>query len=440
MISGVIALPLVFVTADESFALPKTAVMLAITGVLVAGLAAYAARSFRPLQGRPSLIASAFLALALLTLAATLVSRDPVGSLRGEPHQYQGLGATLSYGVAFTAAWVALRRPEAFRVVIVALVATATVVALYGVLQQLGLDPIWRVLNKGRIFSTLGQANNLAAYLVLCLPFAIVLAWHSNGRGRVLFASAALLITVTIALTLSRSGYLGAIAVVIALSVLLPMWATARRELFTGRVGAGLGVAAVLAGTAMLVGGSRLIDPIAARVAVIVDASETSAATRVDLWTVAAHMTVEHPMLGIGPEMYPRVFRDYRDRVLTPERAEIMKRFRPESPHNVVLAVASGSGVPAALAYLLVVGLALAAAWQGVKSTTGTQRAILAAVIAACVGHVVTDSFMTAEVAGSWHFWVVLGVAAAAMTRASSGGPESGSSTVQGAHAPRLSF
>ena len=50
LISGVIALPLVFVTADESFALPKTAEMLAITGVLVVGLAGYATRSFRPLQ------------------------------------------------------------------------------------------------------------------------------------------------------------------------------------------------------------------------------------------------------------------------------------------------------------------------------------------------------------------------------------------------------
>ncbi len=60
----------------------------------------------------------------------------------------------------------------------------------------------------------------------------------------------------------------------------------------------------------------------------------------------------------------------------------------------------------------------LAALWQLVRAARRQMdpaaRLLTAAVLAAAVGHVTTDLFMSAEVTGSWLFWLMLGSALAA--------------------------
>ena len=59
--------------------------------------------------------------------------------------------------------------------------------------------------------------------------------------------------------------------------------------------------------------------------------------------------------------------------------------------------------------------VALFAVCRGqVRGATDPQHQVIGvALTAAVVGHLVTDSFMTAELAGSYLFWVLLGVASA---------------------------
>ena len=46
-----------------------------------------------------------------------------------------------------------------------------TAVALVGVLQQLGTDVVFGMAPpQGRVFSTIGQPDSLAAYLVITIP------------------------------------------------------------------------------------------------------------------------------------------------------------------------------------------------------------------------------------------------------------------------------
>jgi O-antigen ligase len=90
-----------------------------------------------------------------------------------------------------------------------------------------------------------------------------------------------------------------------------------------------------------------------------------------------------------------------------------MKRFRPESPHNVYIATAANMGIPALVAYLAVivfaVGLGVRAARREIPLAA---RLALAGLIGAIAFHLVTDSFMTAEPAGSAIFWILLGATA----------------------------
>ena len=154
---------------------------------------------------------------------------------------------------------------------------------------------------------------------------------------------------------------------------------------------------------------ARVLD----RVLQTADLGEGSAASHLDLWAVGLRMAVDYPVLGIGPEIYPRLFSRYRDEVLSPERAAVMARFRPESPHDVPIAIAVGAGLPALVAYLGVVVLAMRSGFRRMRRAPPVEQLLLAALLASAVGHLVTDLFMTAEVTGSWMFWVLLGALSA---------------------------
>jgi len=433
LVAGALALPLVFTIAlNDVFALPKTATMLALTVPFVPGLVLLGLRRGVPSIGSWSVATLALVVYLILTVAATLHSADPAHSLFGERLQYQGLLAVLAYAVAFVAARATLISEKRVRPFVLAVVAAATISSLYGLLQQVGLDPIWHVLDRGRIFSTLGQANALAAYLVLALPLSIALGLMVRGLSRRLLALLpALMIAGALALTLSRGGYLGASVAMVALGALLarPVSLTRRR----------LGVAVVLVATVAAVCVSPLVAPslgrVVQRAAETVDPAEGSAASHLDLWAVGVRMAADYPLLGTGPEMYPVFFAQYRNRVLPPSRAAVMARFRPESPHAVPIAIAAGAGLPALLAYLVLVTSALMSGWRRLRAgPSRNERLLLAALIAAALGHLTTDLFMTAEVAGSWTFWVILGILAAGTCRMPLGigaaAVESGSSSV----------
>ena len=133
-----------------------------------------------------------------------------------------------------------------------------------------------------------------------------------------------------------------------------------------------------------------------------------------DQWTVGAAIVADHPLLGTGQDTYVLMFEDYRDDVLPADRAVLLSFFRPESPHNVYLAIAAGAGVPALFAYLAVVGAAAARATRATRSAADPRATVFAAAcLAAVAGHLVTDMFLTAETSGSVSFWIVLGAAAA---------------------------
>jgi O-antigen ligase len=125
-------------------------------------------------------------------------------------------------------------------------------------------------------------------------------------------------------------------------------------------------------------------------------------------------IAADHPLVGVGQDGYVLVFDEYRDKVLSPRRAALIARYRPESPHNVYLALADGAGLPALAAYLTIVAVVGGGLIRALR-TIQEPRAwlIAAALLAAICGHLVTDLFMTAETTGSVLFWTVLGISAA---------------------------
>ena len=412
VVGGTVTIPVIFSIAhDDVFALPKMALTASLASLLAVLLVGHWLAGGRPMR-RPTWLAIALGSFAGWNLLAAWFAIDSWHALVGEAYQYQGLVASLAYGTFLIGAWSTVRTESRRGILLVGVAASAVVVATYALLQRMGLDPIWSTLPRDRVFSTIGQANALAAYLVLVAPLVVVLAIRRGWRWRL--AGLLALIVSALAFTLSRGGFLGLATVAIVL--VLGAWRVRPHMSLSGRW---LAASALIAIGAVVTAASvpemrAVVERVGARALLTADLSEGSTRMHLDQWAVGAAIVADHPVLGTGQDTYVLMFDEYRDRVLAPDRAALLSYFRPESPHNVYLATAAGAGLPALIAYLSVIGLVMARAAHFLRAEVpAPARLFAAACLAAIAGHLVTDAFLTAETSGSVLFWIALGAGAA---------------------------
>lgn len=398
---AVVAVVVVFRKGQlDAFARPKYQT-LAVVSVALAALAG--ARLWRRgaapgLRIVPDALVGVYVAWNLVAYAASEVRGV---SWHGEPFQYQGLAAVLLYALGYGV----IRFVPDRSALSISLVVAGVISAGYGLLQYVGADPLWDVLYKDRIFSTFGQPNSLAAFLVMALPFGMVLALHPAGAIRTLGRVATPVIAAGLALTMSRGAYV-ALGVATVASVALVLRHVPRSVLARG-----LGAAAVATALLVAVPVTRpVVADVADRASSIAGPLDSSNDKRVDLWRVGAAISADHPWLGVGHEVYPELFHQYAATTLDDDGRRALAPYRPESPHNVYLATAVNAGLPALGLYLGLIAWALVEAGRRFRAEANL---LAGAVFFALVAHVVTDAFVTAETATSWLFWLLIGWLAA---------------------------
>ncbi len=158
----------------------------------------------------------------LSQLVSTLFSMDPHVSWFGYYSRFNGgMLSVVSYIVLYYAFVTngVLGQEKTKKGTIIPLtillklaLATASVIAMYGILERMGIDKnLWVQDVQNRVFSTLGQPNWLAAYLVGLFPLTLAftlpktrLSWRF-----ILTLSLSALFLITLLFTRSRSGLLG---------------------------------------------------------------------------------------------------------------------------------------------------------------------------------------------------------------------------------------
>jgi putative inorganic carbon (HCO3(-)) transporter len=404
--------PCLFTTrTSDVFYLPKLVGLWVLLAVVVwfmavSNLTTEARSSFRWV----AIVDVPVLGFAIWNLLALALSTDRHQSLFGERLQHQGVLTMFLYIAFFYLARVLINDHQQMLRLFVAVSIGASGVAIYAITQKLGLDPIWKgYLPSGRVFSTIGQPNALAGYLVLAIPITAALAIERSNWWRLAAVAGLASMMGALLLTYSRGGYLGlVVAVIVFLFALREKINVNRRTLR-----AGVGVALVV-----LVLGVTLIAPVRSAVtrawhrstSVGAVSSDESIRSHIDVWRVAIRIVADHPLVGTGPETFPEVFPGYSQMVLPAAAVNYFAQFRVESPHDEVLAVASGTGIPGAVTYLSALAGILYVLWQASQSKRNAGVGLaLVAVMAAALGHVVTDAFMSAEITGSWLFWILTG-------------------------------
>ena len=214
-----------------------------------------------------------------------------------------------------------------------------------------------------RIYGPLGNPNLLAGYLLPLLPLATVALIRWSGVGSRLFAAITLVLASTATtLTYSRGGWLGMIAA-LAVLLLLLLRSTRRWPLFWRRL---LPLAVLLAGAMLLAVAAVKLEPIRTRItSLLAGRGDSSNNFRINVWLAAIEMIQDRPWLGIGPgnNAFNSIYPLYQQ-----------PKFNALSAYSVPLEILVETGFPGLIASL---GLLISSMGRGLDSlSSGAPMAL----------------------------------------------------------------
>jgi O-antigen ligase len=248
--------------------------------------------------------------------------------------------ALLPCGSCLLLLWIAPRP----RRIILALVVSATLVALLGILQCFNLDPYLLLRLTGslhgssriRVFSTLGNPNFVASFLVAVFP--LTLSYRMPGalgrKGSCVLGAAALIQAGAIVATGSRAPILAFVAVAAWLLV-----RTTRRW-----IGFVL-VASTISAAVLLWSPARPL--------------ETTVAGRVYIWKVILTHITEIPAAGFGPGAFALRFAQWETDVLRTHAESANRSFAglQDHAHNDYLEILVDHGTIGLAAFFVTLAL-----------------------------------------------------------------------------------
>lgn len=384
--------PVVFDPAgDATFGVAKSALSRGLLYILLAIVAAHLATdaAARRRALRPGAIGAAILTFTAIAGVATALAVDQRTALFGAHHRYLGLTSIVDGAAVALVLPMLVRTLRDLAIVLAGLFGGATLVAIYGLAQVAGLDPVsWR---DATLSSTIGNRGFVAGFftVIACAAAAAAAMPVIDRRVR-----AALVVLAAAGVWLVLAS--GARGPALALPVAAAIGALAARHhlgwLTRDRRRVALAVAAVVAFTAST---AWIALP---RLSALLSASNTSVAERSLVYGAALAMIRERPVLGAGPDHFAVLYPAMRP----PGSAELaLVAPGQTSAHSWVLHHAVGTGILGLAALLAIVGLSLRRAWSGEAPAIGG---------AMLVGFVLQGLFNVSDVSSEALFWVAVGL------------------------------
>jgi putative inorganic carbon (hco3(-)) transporter len=267
------------------------------------------------------------------------------------------------------------------------LVAATALAALYGVVQF--------VTGKvERASGPIPDPNDFAYMTAAVLPVAIFLAREDRNRRGLWIAAAAMLFGATLA-TLSRGALVG-------LGALL-LWAIVTRRIgFTGTIWIGVAALALI-GVALTLWSGVINERLNEKNKI----GAANVESRAAFWSAAERMTMDHPILGVGPAQFSAEAKNYvRNSPIALEDPLV---------HNSYLEILAEDGPFALLLFLGMLGSAWVAATRAERMARGhddrTTLGMASAVKGLLLVSVVSGLFLSEQV--SPPFWLACAFAIA---------------------------
>lgn len=306
---------------------------------------------------------------------STLLSIDMLTSWLGYYSRFNGgLLSTISYLLLYWAFVSNIKKDDVKKIINVTLW-SATAVAIYGVLEHFGIDKnIWQQDVQSRVFSTLGQPNWLAAWLVALIP----ITWTetiSNFRfpiskqvpksktfKPIIFLILSLLFFVVLLFTKSRSGLIGfaAASLIFWFYALVTDFKNNFKHFLVFNIS--YLIFALVIGTQFTPSLNQLINkstiqPISQSTGTALETGGTESGTiRKIVWQGAVQVWKHYPIFGTGVETFAYSYYLQRPAAhnLTSEWDYIYNK-----AHNEFLNIAANTGTIGLISYLVLIGFAI---------------------------------------------------------------------------------
>lgn len=283
-----------------------------------------------------------------------------------------------------------VRRRQPLMYVVAAFVVGAVISAIYGFANPVSAS----ASDSGRLAGSIGDPNEQAAVLVAAIPFALALAATLRRAPvlRGLAVAAALIALVGVITTLSRGGLIALGCVMLAAVVFGGRWRRWAMVLLILAVAGGAGYIFAIA-------------PATSRARVT--SGDTSG--RSDIWTIGWRMVKANPLVGVGSGNFQVSSIHYLQQPGSIHSAQLVVNV-PHVAHNIYLELLADMGIPGLLAFLGIVGAALAAATRAALESrrVGDRdiELIARSLVLAMVGFLASDFFLSGEY--SKQLWLVV--------------------------------
>jgi putative inorganic carbon (HCO3(-)) transporter len=245
---------------------------------------------------------------------------------------------------------------------------------------------------------TLIDANLFAGYLVLVIPLLLALGVAFRQRWvTVPTTVVALAFTAAMAVTFSRSGWLGLVAGACVVFLLL-----GERRWRIASIVAGVAACVLLAG---------LSNPIAARLGPSATGPAQMLADRSQVWSAAVRITLDHPIVGVGVDNFQYFYPIYSGRDDELNHA-----------HNLFLNTAAERGILGLLTFVIIVVVVFRRlSVLMARAARPFQRALVAGLVGSFAAYFVHSMFDVSyyDYKILLLFWLLVGVTASLATSAS---------------------
>ena len=327
----------------DFFDIPKQLVMrvFTLTG-LCAWLIQLLLRGGKVRLGKTDFLVLAFLAWVGLS---TVTSIHPPTSVFGKYRRAEGLLTYLNYAAVYFLTVQLVDRPAKMRSLLRTLFFSSVVVAAYGVLQYLGIEPVTYAVppfEANRSFSTFGNPDILGGFLMFAVPLSFALALSEEDRvWRLIYWAGSLLNVVVLITAFTRGAWVGAAVAFLLLAVVaVRQRVTLRREDY-----AMLGASAVLGGAVFVrsLSATSAVMNVGLRLKSIFAFGEGSALTRFQIWRAAADAVAQRPITGFGPDTLRLWFGLFKPAAYVGIAGFAATE---DNAHNYVLHMASTLGIP----------------------------------------------------------------------------------------------
>ena len=435
LLAIVLLLPMIFAFGQENFNVFELDKLVFFRIILTAAFLFYLGRIFLQENSNGRIKRGLLISLASLLLSffvSSYFSIHPELSFWGSYGRQQGFYSFFYYFLFFYLLLEILlfegRKPSDGKIAprvkrfTWAMVFSSIPVCFYGLLQYFFLDPLdWeeKAIYSGRIFSTLGQPNFLAQYLILVIPLTVFALIFLNKRFLSRFLTIILLTSQLACLifTYSRSAWLGLIASS-AVLLFLFFWVKGFKKIFWSLSAFFLVAIFIIFSFSIYYShGSYSLEEgmtLSGRVKSAFDIRAGSNKIRIYYWQASWEIFKasdwQRKLLGYGPETLQDVFAKY----YRPDWGiyEKLNTF-PDRAHNAVFDTVLQFGLAGLGAFIFLVGYILLSASKYLKNLApGEERWLLVFLFSILGGYFVNSLFGFSLSVGYIYFYAILAIIA----------------------------